>query len=290
MRGDGGDGHTVSPTLDTLVCSSTLSLMSVPRALSLGLLAATVAGAGDIRPDPWQLGLAYSFNEAEREFAHVLRDRPRDRDAQLGRAAALLNVQPRTADRITAARDLLESIAAENRSDAAGISARYLLARIADAHQQPRDPALAAQIYRSLLDENTAHPLAQAAGVKLALILLYDTAQPDLAARFAATEALLTQVTQAGPRSDLLVVLGRSALHFRRPPRDALRWFAAARETGFALRSVASDTLVALSDLAIEHGETALARDCLTEFVETYPRDSRSAWLGRRLADLPPGD
>lgn len=264
--------------------------MPVPRALLLGLLVAVVASAGDAPADPWQLGLAYSFNEAERGFSRALRDHPDDRNARLGRAAALLNVQPRTVDRIADARRLLEAIAAENRSDDAGVSARYLLARIADAHQQPRDPALAARLYRSLLDENTAHPLAQAAGVKLALILLYDPAQPDLAGRFAGAEALLAHVTHAGPRSDLLVILGRSALHFGRPPRDALRWLAAARESGFALRSVAADTLVALSDLALELGETGLARECLSEFVDAYPRDSRSAWLRGRLAALPAGN
>lgn len=267
-----------------------LRSMPDPRALFLGftLAVAVFARAEVSADDPWRLGLAYSFNEASDAFARTLRTRPDDRQAQLGRAAALLNVQPRTASRVREARDLLELIARENAHDDPGICARYLLARIADAHQQPRDAALATQIYRALLTENTSHPLAQAAGVKLALILLHDPAEPNLETRFAAAEALLAHVTDPSPRSDLFVILGRSALHFNRPPRDALRWFAAARELGFSLRSVSSDTLVALSDLALELGETGLARECLAEFVETYPRDSRCAWLRSRLTALPP--
>jgi hypothetical protein len=247
-----------------------------------------LAGHESGAESPWQLGLAYSFNEAEHRFSRSLRETPDNRSDQLGRAAALLNVQPRSGDRVVEARALLDRIVVENSHDDVGVTSRYLLARIADAHQHPRDQPTAARLYRSLLTEHTAHPLAQAAGVKLALILLYDTGEANLDARFDAAESLLGQVTQRGPRSDLLVILGRSALHFKRPSVDALRWFSAARVVGFSMRGVEADTLVSLSQLAAESGDTALERECLIEFVEAFPRDNRAAWLRERLARLRP--
>jgi hypothetical protein len=247
--------------------------------VSLGLCGSTARAA----EDPWALGLGYAFNDAERAFQAA----PNSRAKAVGHAAALLNVQPRTGAALTGATRLLSAIARENAHDDAGVTARYLLARIADLHHTPRDPLLAAKLYRELVVEDAAHPLAQAAAVKLAMLLLYDAAQPDVAARFAAAEALVPSVTLPGPRSDLLVVLGRSALHLKRPPRDALRWFAEARRVGFSLRQAQADTLVTLADLALEAGDTALGRDCLAEFVREFPRDNRCSWLRTRLASLP---
>jgi hypothetical protein len=252
-----------------------------PLLFLLGCLGGfTVARAAE---DPWALGLGYAFNDAE----HAFQAAPNSRANAVGHAAALLNLQPRSGAAITGAARILSAIARENAHDDAGITARYLLARMADLHETSRDPVLAARLYRELVVEDVAHPLAQAAAVKLALLLLYDAAQPDLAARFAAAEALLPSVTLPGPRSDLLLVLGRSALHWRRPPRDALRWFAEARRVGFSLRQAQADTLVTLADLALEAGDTALGRDCFTEFVREFPRDNRCSWLRTRLAALP---
>ena len=92
----------------------------------LTLLVATpvLAGHESGADSPWQLGLAYSFNEAEHRFSRSLRETPDTRSDQLGRAAALLNarltqwslpdIQTPWPDRDALIRQLADVIAMEN--------------------------------------------------------------------------------------------------------------------------------------------------------------------------------
>src|SRR5262245_53066631 len=79
---------------------------------------------------PWHDASRYAFDASHAAFV-----KGKDREARLGEATTLLNLQPRTAANIERAAVLLDSVSAANPSDEPGICARYLRARIEDVHR-----------------------------------------------------------------------------------------------------------------------------------------------------------
>ncbi len=237
------------------------------------------------RVDPWLATAHYRFNEAYALFEATIRGEPGDRTRHLGRAADLLNLAPRSAASIAEAAQALERLVAEDPADEVGITARYLLARIAGVHEAGASPAAAAPQLRALLDAAPHHPLAQHGGVKLCLLLLYEptlSVEPD----FAAAETVVERLTLNGPRRDGHAALGRAYLFYRQEPQRALAHLQAAFAREFKSAATQAAMGLSIAELAAGLGQTELARTHYREFLRANPRDVRAQLVRDRLAAL----
>ena len=107
----------------------------------------------------------------------------------MGAAASLLNDSPVTAAKVAEAETQLRGLLADPAADEPAICARYLLARIAHLHR-PAEIAEIEAAYRAVIAAAPAHPLAQLAAGKLAVLLLYQRPELTVAQRLAAAAEL----------------------------------------------------------------------------------------------------
>jgi hypothetical protein len=233
----------------------------------------------------WQNLREWRFTEATRAFEQTA-DEPTHR---LGLAVALLNLQPRTADRIARAERELSALAEDASASAdVVVPANYLLARIAEVHAFTPDPARAAERYAALLAAHPQHPFAQTAAARLATLRLYKLGADPLRT-LADLESLGRQLTDAGARRDFHLVLGRSYLFFGGDRGRALEHLQSAMAAGIVAATVRADVLVQIGEVARELDQPAISRQAWSEFVETFPRDPRVDLIRERLAALPEG-
>ena len=246
-------------------------------------------------PDPWAQASQFLFNDAHQSFTQTT-SAP-DRTDRLGAAVVLLNVQPRTAGNLTAARTALEGLVAENASDEAGLNARFFLGRIASLHQTPSDLATARRYFDALIAQNPAHPLAQQAVVKLALLDFYPAnGKPPASALYTRYATHADALTDASARRDLHLLLARACLFYQAsqpasvasfsPAEYALTHYQAALATGALSFRVRGETLVAIGELAHALGRDAVAAEAWRAFLSAYSRDIRAGTITAHLAAL----
>lgn len=254
----------------------------------LGLLASgALAGVGAPAPEPssgWIEVSQYAFDLAHRTFAGQT-----EREARLGEAAALLNLQPRTAGNIERAAGLLDAVAAAAPDDDLGISARYLRARLEEVHRFAPQLAEASRRYQELMATGGDHPLAQQAAVRLTLLTLYSS-PPSMspAERVAAAEALGERLTDPAARRDHALLVGQACLYFELPLERAQRHLERALAAGVLNPSNRADLLVSLAEVARERGDLPRAERAYRDYLAENPRADRSAAVQRRLAELAP--
>jgi len=221
--------------------------------------------------------------EAAPAFETALRRGPASAVLRLGHAVALLNRQPRRRENIAEADRLLAVLARE--ADDVDLQARYLRARVAEAHLFEPDPQLAARRYAELIADAPTHPFAQAAVPKLVRLRVYSLGEDPLDA-LAAAEPWASALTDASARRDYHFVMARSYLFFKASPERALAHLLAAREAGQLIPAQAAATLAGIAELARELGRADLARDAYREFLDTHRRDRRVYMIRQRLAGL----
>ena len=149
-------------------------------------LGATGCGAAATN-EGWQELAGYLFRDAHDAFTSNAAGSPRLR--ALGAAASLLNEPPVTPGKVARAEAQLRALVDADAADETGLYARYLLARIAHLHRTAEISEIEAD-YRAVITAAPAHPLAQLAAGKLALVFIYQ--RPDLTVpqRIAAAAAL----------------------------------------------------------------------------------------------------
>lgn len=250
--------------------------------LGLAVGALTQLRAESAANPGWQDLREWRFTEAAHSFERGV-DEPASR---LGHAVALLNLQPRTADRLAQAEQELTALTedASVNSDLA-VAARYLLARIAEVHAFPQNPARAADLYAALLASHPRDPLTQAAAARLATLRLYRLGSDPLST-LASLEPFAQQLTEAGARRDFHLVMGRSYLFFGGERRRALDHLQAALAAGIVAPTVRADLLVQIGELARDLNQPGISPRVWSEFVATYPRDPRVDLVRQRLGAL----
>ncbi len=241
-----------------------------------------------MRDDGWKaLANGLSGNALER-FSAVQTVHPEDREARLGEALSLLQLQPHTDSRVRRAVDLLDALLNENPTDELGARALYFRGRAEQVHRLTPEPLAAERHYERLIETHPGHPLAGQAAVKLALIRLYRPQTPEaLADAFADFTARARSLPNAAARRDLHLVLGEAALRLDMGEAAALDHFLAALEAGILLRPIRADTLARVGELAAELGRADLARRHYAAFIAEFPRDPRRLVVEERLAALP---
>jgi tetratricopeptide (TPR) repeat protein len=207
----------------------------------------------------------------------------------LGAAASLLNDSPITTGKVAEAEAQLRQLLAENSADEPALYARYLLARIAHLHR-PAEIAEIEAAYRAVIAAAPAHPLAQLAAGKLALVLLYQ--RPDLGVpqRLAAAAALAPVAGAAQlPETACAYyrVLAEAALYYDVLDGRVLAWLQRADAIGTNEIMTATSLRIQLAEVARALGRREEALAYYRQFLATaVPTDNRYRTVADRMAEL----
>lgn len=204
-------------------------------------------------------------------------------DAQITQALTLLNRQPKTQGNVEESERLLSPLAKS--SDDTGCRARYLLARIAEIHVDPRDPELAIRRYGELIEANPSHHLAQRAMVKeLALRLYQGTGDPR--ALLEEAEGWKDRLSDSSALRDYHLVMGRSLLFFGMSRDLARVHFEAAEKIGLTDPVNRANVLITIAELLRSGGQPKLAKSYYEKFLADFSRDQRKRIVTERLQEI----
>ncbi len=261
-------------------------------ALLAGCLFAGAAGADrgalpDSTEAAWDAATRLLVDEAADYFdAAAKQGGQNPRPINLARAALLLNAQPKTEGNIQAASALLEGVASGNRSDAEGITARYLLARISHFHAFHPDRQEAIRRYESLHRENPEDPLAQSAAVRAAMLRVYAPGDAE------SKRALLTELEGAPPLSDpsarreMAQLLADGWNQTLDAPEKALPHLIEVDRIGLARQTARLDLSLRVAETARILGDKTVAAKFYRQFLTEAGRDQRMKLALERLAEL----
>ena len=232
--------------------------------------------------EQWKQAGQYGFGAAHEVFA-----RTEGREARLGEAVTLLNLQPRTTRNIERAATLLDAVAHAAPGDELGICARYLRARVEEVHRAAAQPAEAARRYLELIRTSGTHPLAQQAVVRLSLLRLYTLTEGQSPADLlAAAETLGADLTDPAAVRDHALILGQACLYFDLPLPRAQSHLERALAAGIQNPSNRADVLVTLGEIARELGDSSGAERAYRGYLKENPRGDRASAVQRRLAEM----
>jgi tetratricopeptide (TPR) repeat protein len=265
------------------------TMISLWRRVRLGLLAGLLAcGAGLVRADEgWQPLAGYLFRDAHEAFAA---NPPADaRRHALGVAASLINHPPVTPGKIARAESMLRDLVATEANDEPAHYARYLLARIAHLHRAGSMAEVEAA-YRAVLAADAAHPLAQIAAGKLALVLLYQRPELTVTERLAAAAALAPVAGRAElPEAACAYyrALAGAALFYDVLDEQVYGWLQRADAIGTDDVLVASGLRIQLAEIARALGRRDEALAHYRRFLaEILPTDNRYRTATERMQEL----
>ncbi len=214
--------------------------------------------------------------------------RTQDRESRYGQALAQINLQPRTAANLTAARSDFTALIAANPADDIGIAAAYYLVRLRQIDESDAEPQALIHAYQALLQAHPGHPIAELAAPKLAILLLYDAGDASTwAQRVAAVEALLPGLQSTAARRDTRLVLADALLKLH---RDHARAFPL---LDYCLRANLIARPPRLGALLLQAAESARLLHLTPEaihyyrrYLAEYPREAKADEIKRRLAAL----
>lgn len=235
----------------------------------------------------WQFLAGYLFHDAHEAFTRE--PAGPDRVRALGAAASLLNDSPITPGKVAEAEAQLRQLLAENSADEPALYARYLLARIAHLHR-PAEISEIEAAYRAVITAAPAHPLAQLAAGKLALVLLYE--RPDLSVpqRLAAAAALAPVAGAAQlPETACAYyrLLAEAALYYDVLDGRVLAWLQRADAIGTNDVVTATSLRLQLAEVARALGRREEALAYYRQFLATaIPTDNRYRTAADRMAEL----
>ncbi len=209
-------------------------------------------------------------------------------EARYGEALTLLMRQPKTASNIQRSSELLAELAASQPDSELGIGARYHLGRIEQTHRITPDPAAARRQFQQLIKDHPAHPYAQQAVVKLAILELYERVSPEVRLeRFLALTARAPSLADPAACRDLYLLLADTAQRYDYAPALALDLLLRADESGIVRRIEQANTWVRITVLASENDQPAIARAYGERFLQNFLRDNRRLTIEQLLARLP---
>lgn len=265
------------------------TMISLRAWVRISLLSGLLAlGAGPLRADEgWQSLAGYLFRDAHEAF--VGQPQAGNRQHALGVAASLINHPPVTPGKITRAESMLRELVAANATDEAAHYARYLLARISHLHRAGSIAEVEAA-YRAVIAADAAHPLAQIAAGKLALVLLYQRPELAISERLDAAAALASVADQeALPEAACAYyrALAGAALFYDVLDARVYGWLQRADAIGTADVLVASGLRIQLAEIARALGRRDEALAHYRRFLgEILPTDNRYRTARERMEEL----
>ncbi|HWL53204.1 MAG TPA: hypothetical protein VNQ90_12270 [Chthoniobacteraceae bacterium] len=230
----------------------------------------------------WQNAENFLFNQAYKAFRNA-NDAPA-RQRELGIAATLLNLQPRTRSHLEAAKKSLQKLIDGSNSDEVAITATYLLARMALFYEDSPQVEKARQYYRKLLEHHAGNAVAEHSAAQLVYVDLYEPGPAaERSRRFAELETLGPLLKTSSGRLNYHLNMGNAYIDFSGPRAKAIEHFLAADAEGMTRWQIESATWIAIGELARAEGKDALAMTYYQKFLKKYQRDNRAYTIGRFL-------
>ncbi len=251
------------------------------------LLAASVRGEvprDDARAG-WRNLSILNANEAYRVFSTAADANPADRDARLGEAVSLLNVEPQTDDSIARASGLFESLRSGEKGDEAAVGAAYYLARIAQLHAAAPDRDAVVRDFRDLIARHPRSPYAQLAAPKLAILLLYDDVPAaEWQRRAREVEDLIPTLSTPAARRDTRLVLAGALIRLRGDHARAYPLITQCLAENLVIRpSHLNSLLLQAAESARVLGKNGEAAAYYRKFLSDFPSDMKTDEIRRRL-------
>jgi tetratricopeptide (TPR) repeat protein len=238
----------------------------------------------------WHDATRFFFGEAQQHFAVAQEREPGSREAKLGSAVSLLNVQPRVASNIEAAASLLEQVRTANPADELGITATYLLARLEQLHRFTSNKARAIELYQQLLAQHPEHPLSQLALVKVGMLQLYgDATAEERRKAFEELERRGAKLSDLSARRDFHLMMASAAARLALPETSQLSHLLEAERAGVAKRKTAADLFVRIGEVARRLGQDAVAAEHYRRFLQEFAQDNRCPTIRERLRAIEQG-
>lgn len=238
----------------------------------------------------WRKVASYLSKEAQIELADlpVPTDASAQREHDFCAAVVLLDQQPLTEARLDEVEKQLKALLSVEDNDEIGRAARFLLGRIAQLYRANADAVRAAEYFRGLVTQPGPGRWADAARIKLAVLILY--ALPDMgngATRIATVEAMLPEAKDPIIVRDLHRLAARAIMFYNLPPEPALRHLLAADEFGGLSGALGADQLVQIGELAWDVGDVELSKRYYERLRAEYPRDPRIYVMDQRNVGNP---
>jgi tetratricopeptide (TPR) repeat protein len=255
----------------------------------LGWLAASGSGyaEGSALEPAWDKASKLLTNEALVEFESVRAAGGADaREATLGSGLMLLNTQPKTEGNLDKAVAYFDEVSGSGDDDLAMI-AGYYRARVDQVHRLSPDLGKARELFTVLVEKDPAHPVAQYAIVKRAMIDIYDSS--PLETKRERLDALARQAPQLShlpARRDLHLLLAHAYGRLLEDDRKTLEQLLAADQIGITRSKPRAGIWVQIGELARLTGERELAMEYYRRFLESYKRDNRHYTIEQKLKQL----
>ena len=235
----------------------------------------------------WEEIRTLQFVPARNAFETHTADDPSDREARLGEAIALLNVQPRTAANIQRVQRILEGLVVEDGSDFWGLGARFMLARMEQVHFEPPTPTAGVDQFLQLVADAPGTLWGELALLKAAPAMLYASiSMEERQQRMDEIEEMAQNLTMDLIRRSLFITLADVALDFEMPADRALHYLLTADVEGMVRWQRRANAYLQIAGLARELGDLPLAREYYGRFYEEFKRDHRTYMVGRILEEL----
>ena len=241
----------------------------------------------DRERSPWIHASEYRYKAALKEFRALQSEStgPEKRRARFGEALMLLNVQPRTVDKIESAREIFLDIAYQEPTDELSIRSIFYLGRINQVHQSAWNWDRASLYYEELIRRWPQHPFTQMGLAKYAMVQLYQpNSKEERERRLEELEKLAETLTYPPAVRDFSYVVGVACLSLDLSKEVALQHLiVVANSELHQSRSLAS-IYVRIGETARQLGQYELAEKYYRTFLERFPRELRTTIIRDRIA------
>jgi hypothetical protein len=234
----------------------------------------------------WEAGLANDLDGSADLLEEALGPPPVDPVTEFSFAAALLSRQPLSQDNIQQALEICTRLGAGLEDPSLQLRARFLAARIQQAHLDPLRLDAAADAYRAILQDFPGDPVADLAGVKLAVILTDQSPDLDPADLLAELDGISSRLVMSEAKRELYLSRADVCRQRLDQPALALDHLIAARREGFQSEERNANLDVIIAGLARELDETEIALFHYRRFVEERPFDQRSGTIRRFIGEM----
>ena len=243
----------------------------------------------------WKKASAFSFAQAFDELELLKREQSTDqREFTFCEAVLLMNQQPKTQKNLTKAHSLFLKVIESDAHDDLGIQSRYFDARITEIHQRDPDPVTARAVLFAISQEHPDHYFGQLAYIKYVSSALFDADSIDEVRKNFETvesQSAIVSIPELKVIFHRNLAEGYTLTKYSRTKalskEKALRHYLMAWNTGLhQRRSIRSNMLIRIGELAFELGEYDVAGEAFRHFLREFPRDQRAYMVSLRLKGM----
>lgn len=260
----------------------------------LPFLLATIPPGDPINPtsllgqetQAWKEASTFLFNDSHAAFSK-LPDQS-DPEVQLGLAATLLNLQPRTPKNLESAARILERLVESTPKESeTWLLARFLQARMAENYLTPPEPKKAMEIYREIVDRKPGVSLLEISASRLVLLKGFGTGSaPENLAALLELEPLSSQLSTREGLREFHLSMGFALLENDGDRTRILDHLIKADDIGFRRKENSIHNWLVIARLSEDANLPDQAARYYQKFLDRFPNDPKSFGINHRLQKL----